>query len=276
MRLHLRNLLAILFRFFFKIDCFKKYYFGFYQKIFSPFNLFKGIEKEIFYKNFTLSLNLNDWIQQQIYFLGEYEKAEVEFISNNLKEGDVFIDIGANIGIFTLNASKIVGETGKVISFEAFYSNFLNLKKNAEINHLDNVQLEHLAISDREKILKIYLNNQDQNAGMASSYLENFDMMENVKATFLDHYAQEKSLEKIDLIKIDIEGGEYDALLGMKNVLLQYKPILLIEINSETLSKIQKSENDVIKLLGSFHYQLTMKLTQNENNYNGVFEPNFN
>lgn len=272
----MRNLLAIFFRYFFKIDYFKKYYFGFYQKIFSPFNLFKGIEKEIFYRNFTVKLNINDWVQQQIYFLGEYEKPEIEFISKNLKKGDVFIDIGANIGLFTLNASKMVGETGKVISFEAFYSNFLKLKKHVEINHLDNVQLEHLAISDTEKMLKIYLNNQDQNIGMASSYLENFDTIENVKATSLDHYAQEKSLEKISFIKIDIEGGEYDALLGMKNVLSQYKPILLVEINHETLSKIHKSENDVIKLLESLHYQLTIKLTQNENNYNGVFEPNFN
>lgn len=276
MKLHLRNLLAILFRYFFKIAYFKKYYFGFYQKVFSPFNLFKGIEKEIFYKNFTLRLNLNDWIQQQIYFLGEYEKPEIEFISKNLKEGDVFIDIGANIGLFTLNASKNVGKTGKVISFEAFYSNFLKLKKNAEINHLDNVQLEYLAISDREKMLKIYLNNQDQNAGMASSYLENFDTVEEIKAISLDHYAQEKSFEKINFIKIDIEGGEYDALLGMKNVLSKFKPILLVEINHKTLSKIHKSESDVIRLLESFHYQLTMKLSQNENDYNGVFEPNFN
>jgi FkbM family methyltransferase len=272
----LRNLLAILFRYFFKIDYNKKYYFGFYQKIFSPFNLFKGIEKEIFYKNFTLRLNLNDWIQQQIYFLGEYEKHEIEFILKNLKKGDVFIDIGANIGLFTLNASKIVGETGKVISFEAFYSNFLKLKKHKEINHLRNVQLEHLAISDTEKTLRIYLNNQEQNSGIASSYLENFDIIENVKSTSLDHYAQEKFLEKISFIKIDIEGGEYDALLGMKNVLTQFKPILLVEINHETLSKINKSEKDLINLLENLHYKLTMKLTQNENNYNGVFEPNFN
>lgn len=268
----MRNLLAIFFRYFFKIPFFKRYYFGIYKKIFAPFQLFKNIEKKAFYNSFTVNLNLNDWIQQQVYFLGEYEKPEISFINKILSEGDVFIDIGANIGLFTINASRTVGKKGTVISFEAFSSNFFKLKKHVEINHLTNVNLEHLAISDTEKTLEIYLNNKDQNLGMASSYLEYFDTIEKIKATSLDIYTKEKALEKINFIKIDIEGGEYDALSGMKNVLMNYKPILLIEINRETLSKIGKSEKDLIELLESCTYQLTNKLSLDENGYNGVFE----
>jgi len=268
-----KRIIAKLFRGLFKIPFFAKKYFGFHQHIFAPYKLFSGITTEIIYrKNIRLTIHLDDWIQQQVYFLGDYEKPEIDYISEYLKAGDVFVDIGANIGLFSLNASKVVGDQGKVVAFEAFSSNFKQFKNNISINNFKNIISENKAISNQNSTIEILYNEKDHNIGMASAFLKDFTSREIVESTTLDEYASIHNISKIDLIKIDIEGGEYHAILGMTKILSERKPQVIMEINHQTLQDSGHTEKEIIDLFGRFNYKIIRRLSNNAQSYNAVFK----
>jgi FkbM family methyltransferase len=197
-------------------------------------NLFKGVHKRILYRNkFLLLLEIEDWIQQNIYFLNEYEEREIRFVEQYLKQGDVFIDVGAHIGLFSLVASGKVGQEGRVYSFEPTKKNLSSLQNHIHTNQIGNIIAEPLAVSDKEQELNLFLDENKMNSGSATSYTDSFTKKETVLSTSLDHYFANKKTPPVKLIKIDIEGGEYLALLGMKNILKKDKPALLIEINHQ-------------------------------------------
>ncbi len=225
-----------------------------------------------------MELHLDDWIQQNLYFLNAYEEDELNFVSKKVKEGDTFVDIGANIGLFTLQASKQVGNSGQVIAFEPFTSNFNLLQKNCSLNKYTNVVLNKLAVSENKSKIAIHYNASDANLGMASSYTTDFTNTEMVSAISLDEYLHEKNISKVHFIKLDIEGGEYLALLGMKKTLQHHKPILLIEIEDSILKNTPFKASDIIDFLeelGYMRYSLlsngTLTVPENILNFNGNF-----
>lgn len=249
----MRILLAKFFRLLFKLNMLKPKFFGVHQRIFKRYNLFQGVVQTIDYNGFQLTLHIDDWIQENIYFLGAYEKAELKAVSGILRPGDVFLDLGANLGLYSLHASRIVGESGKVISFEPFSTNFNALKEHVAMNQLSNVQLEKLAVGKESGMITLYLNESEGNLGMVTaSYIENA-IKEEVKIVSIDAYRKEKKLQKVDFIKIDIEGFEYPTLLGMENTLNAYLPSILIEILDE--SKSPQNENKVEVYLMGFGYK---------------------
>jgi FkbM family methyltransferase len=127
-----------------------------------------------------------------------------------IKRGDVVVDVGAFPGDFTLHASSLVGESGKVIAIEAHPWNFALLKANVILNDLRNVILVNKAISDREG--KALL------AGSGSgAHLSRSEGVE-VKTTTLDKLLQDLGLARADVIKLDIEGAEVAALKGFQRL----------------------------------------------------------
>jgi len=266
----MRILLAKLFRVLFKIKYIRNRFFGIYKRIFKPFNLFKEVICKVLYEDFKLILHIDDWIQQNIYFLGEYEKAELKTLGNFLSANSVFIDLGANFGLYTLYASKLVGENGKVISFEPFGENFKSLTRNIEINKLANVLAEKLAVGEKEGTIHLYCDIEEKNLGMVSAnYIENA-YHEQVSIVSLDTYFDNKSIDRIDFIKIDIEGFEYPALLGMKNLLVKFHPTLLIEIlNNEESTEYEEKIFNYLNNLGYKKYFIDDKgnLSDRESNH---------
>lgn len=269
----MRYFIAITFRTLFKFKYFKYKYFGFYKRIFKPLNLFKGIViRTVYRNNIVLDLALEDWIQQNLYFLNEYEEKEIKFVEHFLKRGDVFIDVGANIGLFSLVASKQVNEEGVVYAFEPIKKNYDKLTNHIRLNNSKNVTVEKLAVSNSQTDIKLYLNEQDKNNGMATAYADTYTYTESVSSTSLDLYLANKHLRPVALIKIDIEGGEYSALLGMQALLKKDKPVLLIEINTDTPYD-QKNLESFLFDLGYKKYFLdnnglviTEKLEEDESN----------
>lgn len=253
----MRIILAKIFRVLFKVPFFRKRYFGFHKRIFIPFKLFKGVTQQVKVKGgIYLSLQIDDWIQESIYFLGTYEKAELQLIKEIVKQGDVFIDLGANIGMHTLNASKLVGKNGRVICFEPFSKNFESLKKNMAINNSTNITSENLAVGETDSFIDLFYDDKEMNLGMvSSSRLTEYSHNEKVKVVSLDSYLRDSSIKKVDFIKIDIEGNEYAALLGMKETLTKFHPQLLIEILEEDESNSSKNESKIMEYLESLGYE---------------------
>ncbi|MDC9722842.1 MAG: FkbM family methyltransferase [Urechidicola sp.] len=248
----MRIILAKIWKIFFKINFIKSKYFGLHKKVFKPLNLFKGVILKVEFNGFFLVLHLDDWIQENIFFLGEYEKAELKTLNYFLNQNSVFVDLGANFGLYTLYASKLIGMDGKVISFEPFKKNYKALTNNIAINNFNNIQSENIAVGEREGEINLYYDSSEMNLGMASTkFIEN-SYREKATIITLDSYFSDKSISRIDFVKIDIEGHEYKALLGMKNLLLRHHPTLLIEILRE--EELPNNEDKVIRFLSSLGY----------------------
>ena len=203
-----------------------------------------------------MKLDLDEWIQQHIYFLGYFDPRGIRYIKNQLYEGEVFVDIGANVGAYSLIASRFVGRSGKVIAFEPASKSFLRLSKNIIMNGLTNIIPERKAVLDKNTQVELYISNR-HNMGMSSIFHHDSEsgVTEKVEAISLDEYAEKKSIERISLIKIDIEGSEMLALRGMPKIIERFRPKILIELKEETLSHSDYKVNDIVEFLANAGYE---------------------
>jgi len=252
----MRLFLARIFRYLFRCSFFRNRYFGIVFHIIQPLNLLRGVTQVSGYdKDLKMKLELDEWIQQQIYFLGHFDPTGIRFIKNQLYEGEIFIDIGANVGAYSLIASRLVGKSGKVIAFEPASKSFLRLLKNISLNGITNIVPERLAVIDKTTQTDLYISGS-QNLGMSSIYHHNFEtgITEKVESISLDDYVEKQGISKISLIKIDIEGSEYLALKGMQKVLTVLRPKVLVELKEETLKNAGYTEKDIVALFEKAGY----------------------
>lgn len=154
----------------------------------------------------------------------EVEKNEQVFYIRYLQEGMTVFDIGANIGELSLLFSRFVGSFGQVHAFEASQSTFDKLSTVCKIANRPQIILNNLAVADQEKILKLNVYSEEYSGwnSLANRPLENYGInikpiyTEDVHSITLDSYCEINKIEFIDLLKIDVEGAEYQVLLGAK------------------------------------------------------------
>src|ERR687898_1785448 len=152
------------------------------------------------------------------------------------KEGDIVIDIGAHIGLYTIISSKRVGANGKVVAIEANPSNFEMLNRNIKLNQLTNIISLNNAVYSKETKIKLYLPGEElghttYNTVM-SDRAKNEDKFVEVNANTLDYLLQLNEITDVNWVKIDVEGAEFEVLKGASNVLSKSKDIaLLIEVH---------------------------------------------
>ena len=157
---------------------------------------------------------------------GVYEPYETELVSTLVKPGDTVIDVGANIGYYTLQFAQLVGPQGRVIAFEPDPINYQLLVKNITENGYKNVTAVNKAVSDSKGTLKLYIN--EENRGDNRMYDSSDDRSAvSIETVALDEFLA-KQQDSIDFIKMDIQGAEILALKGMKNILSKNKNLTLI------------------------------------------------
>ncbi len=161
------------------------------------------------------------WVSKQVARFGIHEKVATNFVLKTIKRNDLVIDLGANIGYYTLIFAKLVGENGLVLAFEPELSNFNILKKNVRENGYKNTIPENMAISNKSGKFELYLSKTNTGSNrMFESKIEDNDWVQEVEVKTLDEYLKLASIKKdISFIKMDIEGSEYFALEGMSRVL---------------------------------------------------------
>src|SRR5919112_775026 len=154
------------------------------------------------------------------------------------KEGDIVIDIGAHIGLYTIISSKRVGAKGKVVAIEAHPGNFEMLNSNIKLNQLTNVIPLNYAVHSKETKVKLYLPSGESGFTKYNTIMPNWintqEKFVEVNANTLDYLLQLNQIrqEEVNWIKIDVEGAEFEVLKGATNVLSKSKDIaLLIEIH---------------------------------------------
>lgn len=171
-------------------------------------------------------------------WLGSYEFDKQLLIAQTLEKGKVFFDIGANVGFYTLLASSLVGDTGRVFAFEPVPKNVVFLKKHLEMNHLRNATVFSAAVSERSGVAQF---SEGPNNYMGRLADEGTLAVELVS---LDELSAKGNLDRPDYIKIDVEGAELSVLRGARVLLADACPTIFLathgsEVHSECLSLLQ-------------------------------------
>ena len=190
-------------------------------------------------KNDSLNLSIN----------GIYEEFETDLVKKEIHKGDVVIDIGANIGCYTIMFAKLVGDSGKVIAFEPDPTNYELLKKNIEINGFTNVILEQKALSDNPGKMMLSLNNENTAGHHLDFKNENSINSIEVDVLSLDDYFSYKNIE-INFIKMDVEGAESNVIKGMSNILKTSKNLkMIVEYNPFAIKQLGLTPENYLELL---------------------------
>jgi FkbM family methyltransferase len=176
----------------------------------------------------------------------------------------VMIDIGANQGETTLLAAKRLPQ-GQVIAFEPLPTLFEQLQTNIKLNDFQNVTAFQYALADSPGLLPMFTSidleiHSSFNEGLASLFQSDYrdTMVDQVTVDTLDNIAEHVGLNKVDVIKIDVEGAEERVLAGGINVLKRYQPKLLMEINPTALAAAGSSPLRLVNLLSPLGYKFNI------------------
>ena len=159
-----------------------------------------------------------------------WEKEETEFFKNTIKKGMNIVDIGSNIGYFSLLFSKLVGQKGKIYSIEPDPINFKLLLKNIQANRAENVILFQKAVSNHNGHATLFLSEKNKGDHRIFDF-HVFEDDTNRKSIDVECFKLDSLLsdsKKIDIIKMDIQGAEYLAIEGMNNIITKNPNIQLL------------------------------------------------
>lgn len=214
---------------------------------------------------FKMALSNDDTdISPQIKKFGWYEDEKFETIvfKKHLKKSMSVLDLGANIGFYSLLARSVIGENGRVFSFEPFPENITLLRKSIRENHFTNVFTSQTAVSDKSGTSVLYLS---PDACSEHSMLDldfksdnNYKKSIRVKMISVDDYFEKNDLDtKIDFIKMDIEGSESRALNGMKKTLSENPTItMMTEFWPNGFKKDKKDPQEFLEELSDIGFEL--------------------
>lgn len=200
--------------------------------------------------------NLWDEIQHDIWWCGDsYEFRESRFLKRLLQPGMVFLDVGANVGYYSLLAATRIAPGGAVHAFEPVAAQHAALCANLRLNHLEHVTVNRLIVSETRGTMEIHIGDHD-NSGVASVGIAGSgnSKTETVDAISLDDYIREQRLPKVDVVKIDVEGHEPNVLRGALVLLRTFRPMLLLEVKDRLLRQTGSSAAQVYDLLAREGY----------------------
>jgi FkbM family methyltransferase len=199
----------------------------------------------------------------------------------------VVFDIGANIGYYTLMISRLIAPDGMVHSFEAATSTYNRLKEHIHINNFNNILFHHSAVSDNNGQSVIYCADESNTGESRLESFKGFKKKESVNCITLDTYIEKEAVEKVDFIKIDVEGAEMLVIKGALSLLNNYRPVVMLEINPLYLSRMGSDVTTLISTItdigyNMFHFQQGAlepcininPVLKGKENVNVVFIPN--
>jgi len=189
-----------------------------------------------------VTVNVDMWHRNwyQVFQKGYHEQDVEKFITGLLQPGDVVFDVGAQIGMFTAIASQLIGPDGRLIAFEPDEKNHRDLQSTRQRNKLDNVSIINAGLSD--SIGEATFHRPDgawgsfMDSGNGAGARITRDFFQNttirtftIQTTTIDHVVAERELERLDLIKIDVDGPEVTILRGAEQTLRTLKPVVMVE-----------------------------------------------
>ena len=200
-------------------------------------NLF-GLNSEVVVnrRGVKWSLNLKEGVDLAIYLLGGFELRTLRRYEKLIKQGDIVLDIGANVGAHTLPLAQLVGPSGKVFSFEptayAFAKQQTNISFNPQLATRISAHQMMLMASDTDTLPESVYSSWPLEAADDLHNEHHGRLMPtngSIKST-LDHFIRSAGIEKINFIKLDVDGNENDVLIGARTVIENSKPQIMLEL----------------------------------------------
>jgi FkbM family methyltransferase len=201
------------------------------------------------------------WIvgsQRHAFWLGNYEPFLQKRMAQEVERGGVFYDVGANVGFYSLLASSLI-DPGKVFAFEPWPLNIQFLMNHLKLNGVRNVKAFEIAISDQVGTAFF----QGEETG-AMGHLQTTGSFQ-VATSTIDSLIYEQSVAPPDCIKMDIEGGEYKALMGAKECFRKYKPKLFLATHGCAI------HDECCRILRAWGYELEFLSVEDNNNRADIF-----
>jgi FkbM family methyltransferase len=199
----------------------------------------------------TYELDLSDAIGASLYYSGTFEAKAERLIEARVQPGMTAVDIGANFGYHTFRLAQRVGPAGRVLAVEPMSEAWGRLQANAAHNDFGQVTYAQVGLSDRDE-------------GVTTvAFTSHYDIdgtehttPEQVRVTTLDTLVQETGLERVDFVKLDVDGYEGKVFRGARATLEQWHPDVLFEISSDMMAAQGDDAGELLATLGQLGYRL--------------------
>ena len=206
-----------------------------------------------------LSLNLSGNLERCLYFSGTYEDDYLRFLESEVRPGDTYIDIGAHIGLDAFVVAKAI-RTGRVVCFEPSSDTADVLRQGIVTNGLQGlVEVVEVGLANETGTLELRADPDflEGDSAVRSRY-NSGAVVASARLRRFDDWATEDGLARMDVVKLDIEGCEYDALLGMAESLRRLKPrSIIVELGEVRLRQAGTTAHMIDDLLGEYGYVRT-------------------
>lgn len=214
-----------------------------------------GLYTQKMTNGFIMELDLSDRLQRLLFIKRTYESETSIALTPYLKTARGFIDIGANVGYFSLLA-KSLNPNCHVVSVEPLPVNIDKLLRNQNINHFENMNVVAACISDTVGTTDFIVPPNEERGWGRIAYKPMFDGQRLQRPVeTVDHLVSQLPINHVDVVKIDIEGFEFNALKGMEQTLQRHSPVVCIELNEPCLVDVGTSGNEILKWLKDRNYK---------------------
>ncbi|WP_414506973.1 FkbM family methyltransferase [Streptomyces sp. NEAU-L66] len=200
----------------------------------------------------AMAVDTQDLIQRFVYLFGLWEPHMTHWLQRRLRPGDTYIDVGANVGYFSLLASQLVGEEGRVVAIEASPTFHARVLQHAEINGCSNLRTVNAAVADERKTVTLILASSN-NMGAASivPYGGPAESTLDVEAYPLPQVLDADEIAGARVIKIDVEGAEGAVIRGLAPVLDKLRPDaeITVEVTPERMENLGDSADELLAIM---------------------------
>jgi FkbM family methyltransferase len=219
-------------------------------------------------KGITMRLDISDYVGHYLYF--GFKDVSFEGLMKHVKPGDIILDVGANIGFTALSMAKLNSPGGVVYAFEPDPFNFEQLKQNISLNTLPSVKIFNVGLGTKKEQLKLAVNTSNNRGGnrIKHNAQQNFNLVDILP---LDEFIDAHQLHSASLVKIDVEGFEYNVLKGAENFLRKQHPVLFIELDDNNLKEQGSSAKELIGYLNLLGYACVNSENDDPLDLNGNF-----
>jgi FkbM family methyltransferase len=202
-----------------------------------------------------MTIDLRSPTERSVYWTGEYEPGAVRLLAGALPSGSVVVDVGANIGFFTVALARVAG--ARVYAVEPMPGNVARLRRNVDANGLGgSVTVVAHALGDEPGELWLLPESAASETGNAAPAAPGVAGAVRVEVRRLDDVADESGIDRCDLLKIDVEGAELAVLRGGEAFVRRFRPSIYLELNGFWMERAGWTEEDLAALVKPWGYEL--------------------
>jgi FkbM family methyltransferase len=185
-----------------------------------------------------------------------YEARDTSWLRRQIRPEWVFLDIGANFGFFSMLVSDVTHGAAEVHAFEPLASMAELLEEHRRMNGFENIHIHRTAISDSEgEITLVYPSEENTILGRMLAEGENAEgKFEKAQTIRLDTFVRDHNINRVDFIKMDVEGAEPFVLEGGAETIQRFRPMMMIEVNPETLELLGSSAAELFEKIYALGY----------------------